>query len=211
MDKDFWHGRWREGRIGFHEGAPNTLLSAHASELGEGTRVFAPLCGKTEDMAFLAARGHAIVGVELAEQAVRAFFAEHGLEPTIESSDRFSTYRAGAFELRAGDFFALEAGDLGGASAVYDRAALVALPDVLRTRYAAHLRALLPAGSRMLVVTFVYPQELREGPPFSVDEPELARLFAGAELTRLASRDVTSGAVAAAGIAATEHAWRIVL
>ena len=58
--------RW-SGRIGFHQGAPNPLLVAHAAALGAGPRrVLVPLYGKTEDMVWLAAQGHTVVGVELA-------------------------------------------------------------------------------------------------------------------------------------------------
>jgi thiopurine S-methyltransferase len=36
---------------------------------------------------------------------------------------------------------------------------------------------LLPAGARALLVAFEYPQELKGGPPFSVDAAEIHRLF----------------------------------
>src|SRR5690606_13882621 len=33
LDPHFWHTRWAEGRIGFHEGAANALLVAHLGAL----------------------------------------------------------------------------------------------------------------------------------------------------------------------------------
>ena len=78
MEPSFWLERWRENRIGFHEGHPNSYLERHRSELGAGRRVLVPLCGKTEDLAYLASLGHHVVGIELAEAAARAFFVEHG-------------------------------------------------------------------------------------------------------------------------------------
>ena len=81
-----WLKRWREGRTGFHEGRPNDLLVHHAARLAGCRRVLVPLCGKSEDLAFLAARGHDVVGVELAEQAVQAFFAEHDLAPSTATT-----------------------------------------------------------------------------------------------------------------------------
>src|SRR5437660_6997543 len=67
MNED-WIARWHDGRIGFHEGRPNAFLERHIAELAACRRVFVPLCGRAEDVAFLAAHGHEVVGVELAEQ-----------------------------------------------------------------------------------------------------------------------------------------------
>ena len=51
IDVDFWIARWAEGRIGFHEGRPNTFLTHHVARLGSHRRVLVPLCGKSEDLA----------------------------------------------------------------------------------------------------------------------------------------------------------------
>ena len=106
MNPDFWESRWREGQIGFHEGAPNVFLNEHVAKLGASRRVLVPLCGKSEDLAFLAARGHAVVGVELVDDAVRAFFAEHGLTPTVTPRGVLTEYSHGPITLFSGDFFA---------------------------------------------------------------------------------------------------------
>src|SRR4051812_12173703 len=151
---DDWLGRWREGRTAFHEGRPNDLLVRHAARLAGRRRVLVPLCGKSEDLAFLAARGHDVVGVELAEQAVQAFFAEHDLTPSIARRGSVIAYEvgpgmvrpaapagpagptaSGAIALWAGDFFAVTPELLGPVDALYDRAALIALPAELRPRY----------------------------------------------------------------------------
>jgi hypothetical protein len=84
------------GQIGFHEGAPNAFLQEHVAKLGASRQVLVPLCGKSEDLAFLAARGHAVVGVELVEDAVRAFFSEHGLTPAVTARGGFTAYSHGA-------------------------------------------------------------------------------------------------------------------
>ena len=173
MDASFWFDRWREGRIGFHEGRPNRFLERHHARLGERRRVLVPLCGKADDLAYLAGLGHEVVGVELVEDAVRAFFAEHGLTPTVERG----VYRAGAVTIVAGDFFATSRAVLGAVDALYDRAALIALPPDLRPRYAAHVRGLLPAGAPGLIVTLEYPPGHLDGPPFSVLEAELRALY----------------------------------
>src|SRR5688572_28800395 len=151
MEPSFWRERWQEGRIGFHEGKPNAFLAKHVETLGAADargRVFVPLCGKAEDMAFLASRAHEVVGVDLVESALRDFFREHGVDAPEESKDdRFVTLRHEHVTLLAGDLFAVTRADLGEVSAAYDRASIVALPADMRVRYAAHLRALLPKGT----------------------------------------------------------------
>jgi thiopurine S-methyltransferase len=61
---------------------------------------------------------------------------------------------------------------------VYDRAALISLPERLRGRYAARLNQLLPAATAMLLVTLEYQQAEMPGPPFAVEDAEVRSLFA---------------------------------
>lgn len=181
MDPEFWNERWREGRIGFHQQQVTPLLERHWDAIGvpAGGRVFVPLAGKSLDMAWLAARGHAVLGVELSELAVTQFFDEQGLAPEVHRSRYGTHYRAGAIELIAGDAFALDAEALAGCAGVFDRAALIALPPAMRVRYAHGLLAALPPACRGLLVTLEYPQHEKSGPPFSVAEEEVRSLYGG--------------------------------
>jgi thiopurine S-methyltransferase len=140
--------------------------------------VFVPLAGKSLDMAWLASQGHRILGVELSQRAVEAFFAENGLQPEIRDTRYGRHYAAANIEIICGDAFALDEGALRDCSAVFDRAALIALPPELRTRYARALYAYLPAGCRGLLITLEYPQAERDGPPFSVPRDEVTELYA---------------------------------
>src|SRR5215510_3121795 len=101
-----WLARWRDGRIGFHEGRPNELLERHIGRLAGRRRVLVPLCGKAEVLAFLAAHGHEVIGIELVEQAVREFFADHALTPSIVPRGPLVAYTAPPVTLLSGDFFA---------------------------------------------------------------------------------------------------------
>jgi len=198
MDPQFWIDRWSEGKIGFHEGKPNAFLDEFATRLA-GTRVLVPLCGKTVDLAFLAAHGHEVVGIELVEDAVRAFFAEHDLVPTVMRRGPLAIYTAGTITVIAGDLFAVGRDDVGPIDAIYDRAALIALPPELRARYVAHLRTLAPAATPVLLVTLEYPQELMEGPPHSVPEAEVRTHYPVVE--KLAVRPATGGRAGELGVA----------
>ena len=181
MDAAFWHQRWQAGQIGFHQDAPTPLLLRHwpTLQVPAGGKVFVPLAGKSQDMAWFAAQGHPVLGVELSQRAVDAFFAEHGRVPDVVNTRYGVHHRAGGIELIRGDAFALDAALLADCAAVFDRGALVALPPDLRRRYASELYARLPRGCRGLLVTLEYPQPERAGPPFSVDATEVQSLFAG--------------------------------
>ena len=186
MDHDFWHSRWGAGQIGFHEGEVNQHLAEHGSALGSGKRVLVPLCGKAEDLTYLVAYGHQVVGVELVESAVAAFFAEHGAEAKIEQAGAFKRYSAPGITIFVGDFFDTTRELLGPVDALYDRAAIIALPEAMRVAYAKHVRALMPAGAPGIIVTTEYPQDQMSGPPFSVPEAELRSHYAGLKLERVA-------------------------
>mgnify|MGYP001135519506 CR=1 FL=1 len=210
MDIEYWAARWKEGRIGFHEGRTNAFLAKHVGRLGEKRRVLVPLCGKAEDMAFLAARGHEVVGVEAVEDAVEAFFAEHALEPQVDDlREGVRAYAAGGVRILAANFFACTRNDLGPVDALYDRAAIVALPPETRRRYVAHLRELLPAGAPGLVVTFEYAQSQLEGPPFAVLEDELRALWADSRVAAIDEAPTDGPRFREAGVALKERCYAI--
>jgi thiopurine S-methyltransferase len=179
MQAEFWLQRWREGRTGFHHERPMPLLLEHWPSLAspKGSRVLVPLCGKTLDMPWLAAQGHRVLGVELSPLAVAQFFAEHGLVPERHDSPMGVHHVAGDIEIIQGDVFGLDDATLAGCDAVYDRAAVIALPAPMRERYAREVYARLPTGCRGLMITLAYPQAEMDGPPFSVDGGHVEALF----------------------------------
>lgn len=177
MDLSFWHERWEQRQIGFHEGKPNDLLVRHAGLLDGRDRVLVPLAGKTVDMLFLASRGHDVVGVEVVELACRAFFDDNGLPLVMEARPPFRVFGGGGVALWCGDMFEATPELLGTFDAVWDRAALVALDPATQRRYVGMLRALLKPGGRVLLVTFAYDQSKLPGPPWSIDEALVRALF----------------------------------
>ena len=196
MQAEFWLQCWREGRIGFHREQPLPLLLKHwpALALPQDSRVLVPLCGKTPDMAWLAAQGHRVLGVELSPLAVAQFFAEHGLTPARHESPMGVHHVAGNIEIIQGDVFALDDATLASCAAFYDRAAVVALPSPLRERYACEIYARLPAGCRGLMITLEYPPHEMDGPPFPVDADNIDALFGrGWDISVLDRRDILDG------------------
>lgn len=193
MEAKFWHERWEANQIGFHQGEVNRMLAAHHARFSRGARVFVPLCGKTRDIAWLLEQGYRVVGAELSEIAVRQLFDEMGMTPEISEIGPLKRYAGEGIEVFAGDIFDLDAGTLGPVDAVFDRAALIALPQEMRARYAAHLAAITGHAPQILV-TLVYDQAAMAGPPFSVSDEEVARHYRAAfDITPLADEEVPGG------------------
>lgn len=193
MEEGFWQTRWQLNQIGFHRPEVNASLEKYwpSLQVPAGSCVLVPLCGKSVDLPWLAAQGYQVLGVELVEKAVVDFFAEQQLLPTITEQGAFKHYSAGAITILCGDFFALTAADLTAVAAFYDRAALIALPDELRARYALHLSTHLPRGCQGLLMTLDYPQAEMQGPPFAVPAEQVEQLFGAAfTLECLEARDV---------------------
>nr|BFD43497.1 thiopurine S-methyltransferase [Pseudomonas sp. FFPRI_1] len=179
MQADFWHKRWERDQIGFHQAEVNPYLQQYWPALGltANSRVLVPLCGKSLDLLWLADQGFRVLGIELAEKAVEDFFLEHGLQPRISQQGVFKVYAHGRIQLWCGDFFALTAEDIADCTALYDRAAMIALPPDMRQRYAAHVNNLLPEGSQGLLIVLDYDQSRLDGPPFAVLDDEVERQF----------------------------------
>ncbi|GAB55897.1 thiopurine S-methyltransferase [Glaciecola punicea ACAM 611] len=183
MQADFWHRRWQQNEIGFHEADGNHLLKAHidALTLADGARVFVPLCGKTRDIAWLLSKGYSVVGIELNESAVLQLFGDLNLAAKPSSNlnkDTGLQYFHNTFsngltlDIYQGDFFAFHAKVLGDIDAVYDRGALVALPAQMRRQYCAHLLN-LTQSAKQLLVCYQYKDGLIQGPPHSVSHEEI--------------------------------------
>ncbi len=193
MDNDFWIERWAKHEIGFHQQQVNAYLRNCWPQLGvprEAT-TFVPLCGKTLDMRWLREHGHPVLGVEIARTACAAFFAEWNVEPQVIRQGAFERWSAQGITVLCGDFFTLQPHDVASVLAVFDRAALIALPEAMRRAYVAKLREILPAGTVMLLVTPEYDQQQMKGPPFAVGTREVRELFAGWQVQEIAAVDVT--------------------
>ncbi|MEM8552190.1 MAG: thiopurine S-methyltransferase [Pseudomonadota bacterium] len=209
MDAAFWHERWETGRIAFHEAEGNALFAAHFSalKLSAGARVFVPLCGKTKDIGWLLSQGYRVCAVELSQLAIDQLFEELELIPNITQTGELLHYRAANIDVFVGDAFALTADILGPVDAVYDRAALVALPFEMRAGYGRLLNT-VTRGASQLLLTFIYDQSQLDGPPFSVDDAEVARVY-GAHYTIMKSASVPLAGGLRGFHAIEEVVWRL--
>jgi len=195
METSFWHDRWARRETAWHESAPHPLLVGHFAslKLELGSRVFVPLCGKTVDIGWLLAGGYRVAGAELSETAINELFQELGVEPVITRVGKLVRYSARDIDIFVGNIFDLTATTLGPVDAIYDRAALVALPGTMREQYSQHLRNLTRTAPQLLI-TFEYNQQLMDGPPFSIVEAEVQQHYAAVyQLQALAHRQLPGG------------------
>jgi thiopurine S-methyltransferase len=206
MDENFWLQKWDKNDIAFHEREANPTLVKYFKELslGEASRVFVPLCGKTLDIAWLLAKGCRVAGAELSAKAIEELFLGLGVKPSISASNGVHWYSAENIDIFVGNIFNVTGQMLGSVDAVYDRAALVALPEDTRRRYAKHLIEITHQAPQLLL-SFVYNQSLMEGPPFSVSSEEVNELYRDRyKLTLLASTNIPGGLK---GCPAAEYVW----
>jgi len=207
MQKDFWFQKWAVKDIGFHqkESNPHLISNFEKLSLKKGDRVFLPLCGKTLDIAWLLSQGYRVAGAELVETAIEELFLELKLKPQIIQEGKLKHYSAKNIDIFVGDIFDLTKEILGKVDAVYDRAALVALPLDLRMRYAEHLMEITDRAPQLLVV-YEYNQSEMPGPPFSINEVEVKKHYENDYAIKLiASADVPGGM--RGQISAKENVW----
>ena len=191
MQPDFWHQRWADNQIGFHQSAPTTLLLKHWPT---------PWRARRRDRIRAAVRqvaGHGVAGIAGPSGAGCRTVATRGGtvlcrtradagDPRIPHTARTTAPAASrsSMAMRSGWI----ATSWPTARRVFDRAAMIALPPSMRARYADELYARLPTGCRGLLVTLEYPQAERDGPPFAIGEDEVRERYASSWQVELLER-----------------------
>jgi thiopurine S-methyltransferase len=184
VEPTFWHERWSQGQIGFHQERVHPALEVHGARfLGDRRqRVLVPLCGKSWDLDWLARQGHDVVGVELSETAVAQFHEEHQRRAEVSQEGPYGVWRSENLTILVGDVFDLP-GHVGEDvfDRVWDRASMVALPRPMRDRYTRVVRK-VAKGGRLLLSTFRYDTSVMSGPPHSIDPDEVHGAYPGVEV-----------------------------
>lgn len=179
MEQQFWHERWANDEIGFHQDTVTPLLEKYWDSLSYSSAgtVFVPLCGKSRDLVWLAQRGLKVVGVELSLTAVECFFAENDLMSEVDVTGDLRQFRclSQPITIYQGDFFGLSDDTVAESDVVFDRGALIALPQIMRDTYVEKFARCLRPGTEILLVTLEHSSE--KSPPFSLQESEVRDLY----------------------------------
>lgn len=177
MDYEFWQTRWDNDQIGFHQNDVNSHLRDYWHRyVSQDARVLVPLCGKSLDLLWLSQQGHEVIGVEFSEKAIVDFFKENALNASQRDIHGLMAWRYQNLTLYHADFFQVTRKHLGTIDAVYDRAALIALPAQTRADYSQHVLGLTDHAPQMLI-TLEYDQAEMDGPPFAVNTEEVERHY----------------------------------
>lgn len=207
MEKQFWHQKWASDNIAFHRSEANPLLVKYLEKLSldKGNRLFVPLCGKTLDIAWLLGQGYRVAGAELSELAIEQLFAELGVTPKISQRGALKHYSEAGIDIFVGDIFELSSDILGSVDAIYDRAALVALPEGMRDRYTAHLME-ITAQAPQLIICYEYDQSIMAGPPFSISHEKVEQYYGDRYGLNLLENSAVVGGLKGNAVA-TENVW----
>ncbi|MDE7548115.1 thiopurine S-methyltransferase [Acetobacter fabarum] len=208
MNTEFWLAKWRHNEIGFHTPCPHRALMQYFSILGlaPGGRVFVPLCGKTLDIHWLMEKGYKVVGVELSHLAVEQLFSELGIEPVVFSlSPEIMVFEGPCIKIFVADIFLLTHSLLGPVDAVYDRAALVALPEDVRIQYTQHIIE-ISRSSQQFLICVEYDQSRLSGPPYAVMAYDVERYYGQVYNIASIDRQIVTGGIKGK-VPGFEHIW----
>lgn len=195
MNQDFWLERWHKMEIGFHLPEVNAVLMKYAERFPEPDKqhVLVPLCGKTVDIIWLLERGYRVTGIELSEIALKELAEQietvFGWSLECSSTPAGTTWQHERVTLIQGDFFKVTPEQLGQVDVIYDRAALVALPEPMRADYVRHLILLGPVAEQFLV-TLDYDQQRMDGPPFALSDEEVRMHYRSHQIETLEEREL---------------------
>ncbi|RME92794.1 MAG: hypothetical protein D6767_02395 [Candidatus Hydrogenedentota bacterium] len=182
MEYSFWKSRWDARQIGFHQAKPNAHLQKNIERLKErfGNRVFVPLAGKTKDIVFLLNQQCKVIAVEFVQDAILEFFQENDIPYSVTPESQAGTgvcYEAKNLKFYAADALQDSPPWANQFDWVFDRAALVALDAKRRKQYAKRITQATRAGGGQLLIAFHYNPEAMQGPPFSVSNEEVQKLY----------------------------------
>lgn len=211
--KQFWLDSWLQESTPFHktEVHPDLLSFWPDLAIEPKSTVLVPLCGKSLDLLWLVQQGYQVLGIELSEVAVLQFFKEQQINYDLKVEQGIKRYRAGALNILVGDIFTLDSSLIPPVEAIYDRAALVALPQKLRQPYVHRcLSWLKPKGSLLLnTLSYEFPEII--GPPYSVSPAEVAALYEqlSLECLRVSRKERTLPALKEQLIVVEERVWQL--
>lgn len=187
--------QWASKMTGWHQAKVDAFLLKHADHIlpsddtcTDRLRIFVPLCGKTADMAHLASLDNIeVTGLDGVRLALEEFAAEHSsleIVPLPISGEKYERFSGKNISLLKGDYFDLDETTAGGRfDAVWDRASIVAIDPSLRELYVETMSKVIKPGGRLLVSTLERrtgtEEGMNTGPPYSVPESEIRRLYEG--------------------------------
>lgn len=174
-NRRYWQNRWRNRYTEFHRKGIRPELVKHwpQIEMAASKKVLVPMCGKSNDLLWLASQGHHVVGIEFMLVAIKQFFRENKLAYQRERTRYGYSYKSDNLELVHADIYSLHAEFFSEFDGVYDGSALVTLPRDLRRNYVDQVYGNLKAACCGVLVSYEFSDAKLAGPPYPVYKSEL--------------------------------------
>ena len=178
MSNKIWKDKWKRNDIAFHQSTSNHLLKKYISQLNisAGADILVPLCGKSLDMNILANLGYNVIGIELSNIAIKAYFEALNVKPTREKYKRFITWKYKNTEIWCGDIFDLTKKEIGHIGVLYDNTSLTAFSPDIRPQYVQHFHDMLSEKNQILLITTETPDETQINSAMTIDD-EIQSLY----------------------------------
>jgi len=201
----FWKEKWEKKTTAWHMSSFHPHLLEYGPEFFQSNQdrkaILVPLCGKTKDLIWFVLQGFDVVGIEIVEQPLQEFVEENKDLFSNVTTKHLTTIpaRLTTFEIVeekrknnakiffiSGDFFSVDSLVLcevigenfsGQFDFVFDRAALIALPSNLREPYVSNIASLLKSNGKLFLISLIYDQEIKTGPPWVVSKTDVRSLF----------------------------------
>lgn len=180
MDKDEWVNAWNEGRTNFHRNGPHEFLVQYYDQvnLPENSNILVPMCGKSHDLIWLKEKGHNVFGVEIVNRPCQEFWSDHKLEFQERSIESAQVYEGDRITIINDDFFNFPRESIPEKiDFIFDRAALVALPEEMRKVHYSRIKELSSPGTKILLDSFEYDRQFETRAPYSVSDAEVKAAY----------------------------------
>ena len=159
--REYWEGRWQEGKTGWDRGAPSPALRHWLErDLIPPGRILVPGCGNGYEVEALAGAGFQVTALDIVPgplESLRTRLAERGLEAELVQDDVFTYVPAEPFD------------------AVYEQTCLCAFNPDARPAYVEQLTRWVRPGGTLLALFAQTPW--RNGPPFHSPPEQMRALF----------------------------------
>lgn len=139
--------------------------------------VFLPPCGKRLGIGYLASLGHRVVGVEPSELAAQQLFRSLGIAPRVTRCHHACCWQVVRVTVFDGNLFELTPRRWGPLTLICSSTERLGGADAGEAGTLQRADDRYAPGRATTVDSFEYPKPERQGPPFSVAEPKLIRLY----------------------------------
>jgi hypothetical protein len=141
------------------------------------TTILFPLCCNDKSIYHLAKMGYSIVGIEISKNAIYEFFRQNNIHYSLVRKNNIDVFVASnpkyKISIYCEDIFNVH--EVFECNALYDSAALFALPPNVRSEYVCKITNLLSKNFKGILIALQHDQPNRTSPPYHIPTSEIDR------------------------------------